>query len=122
MKNIESVVDSLVANNVEFVIVGGVAIIAHGVPYATFDLDFCCARTTENLKKIVNALTGFQPRLRDFPKELPFVWTKELCKAELILLFKPILATLICLGRSLVSVLIKRFLKIPKFQNYLITK
>lgn len=77
MKNIESVVDSLVAHKVEFVIVGGVAIIAHGVPYATFDLDFCYARTPENFKKIADALANFHPRLRDFPTDLPFVWDER---------------------------------------------
>jgi predicted nucleotidyltransferase len=77
MKHIQSAVDSLVEQAVEFVIVGGVAIIAHGVPYATFDLDFCYARTPENLKKIVAALKDFSPRLRDFPKDLPFVWDER---------------------------------------------
>jgi len=77
MKFIEPPLKSLIENEVEFVIVGGVAIIAHGVPYATFDLDFCYARTTENLKKIVAALAPFNPRLRGFPKELPFVWDER---------------------------------------------
>jgi hypothetical protein len=77
MRNVESAVDSLVACKVEFVIVGGVAIIAHGVPYATFDLDFCYARTPENLKKIIAALAPFKPRLRDFPKDLPFIWDER---------------------------------------------
>jgi hypothetical protein len=77
MREIESAVDSLVAHKVEFVIVGGVAIIAHGVPYATFDLDFSYRRTPENLKKIVSALAPFKPRLRGFPKDLPFVWDER---------------------------------------------
>jgi hypothetical protein len=38
MKHIERA-DALAAHDVEFAI-GGVAIIAHGVPYATFDLVF----------------------------------------------------------------------------------
>ncbi|MCY7376890.1 MAG: hypothetical protein LH472_13100 [Pyrinomonadaceae bacterium] len=67
----------MVKQTVEFVIVGGVAIIAHGVPYATFDLDFCYARTAGNLRKIVAALAGFNPRLRGFPKDLPFVWDER---------------------------------------------
>lgn len=77
MKEIESATASLIAHEVEFVIVGGVAIIAHGVPYATFDSDFCYSRTTENLKKIVAALADFNPRLRGFPKDLPFVWDER---------------------------------------------
>lgn len=77
MKHIEPPLKSLIEHKVEFVIVGGVAIIAHGVPYATFDLDFCYARTLENLKKIVAALERFKPRLRGFPADLPFVWDER---------------------------------------------
>jgi hypothetical protein len=77
MREIESAVDSLVAHGVEFVIVGGVAIIAHGVPYATFDLDFCYRRMPDNLKKVVSALAPFKPRLRGFPIGLPFVWNER---------------------------------------------
>lgn len=51
MKNIESAVDALIEKNVEFVIVGGVAIIAHGVPYATFDLDFCYSEHLKTKKE-----------------------------------------------------------------------
>ncbi len=77
MREIESAVDSLIAHEVEFVIVGGIAIIAHGVPYATFDLDFCYSRSSENLKKIVAAFADFKPRFRGFPKELPFTWDER---------------------------------------------
>lgn len=77
MKHIELPLKSLIANSVEFVIVGGVAIIAHGVPYATFDLDFCYSRTSENLRKIVLALVSFNPRLRGFPTDLPFIWDER---------------------------------------------
>lgn len=77
MKHIEQPLKFLTENDVEFVIVGGVAIIAHGIPYATFDLDFCYARTPENLKKIASALSPLNPRLRDFPKDLPFIWDER---------------------------------------------
>lgn len=82
MKHIEPPLKSLIEHNVEFVIVGGVAVIAHGVPYATFDLDFCYARTSENLKKIVSALASFSPRSRDFPKNLPFFWDERILQNE----------------------------------------
>ncbi len=77
MKHIELPLKSLIEHNVEFVIVGGVAIIAHGIPYATFDLDFCYSRTAENLRKIVSALASFNPRLRGFPEDLPFTWDER---------------------------------------------
>ncbi len=68
---------SLTENDVDFVIIGGVAITAYGSAYITKDLDFCYLRTTENLKRIVYALASFNPRLRGFPKELPFVWDER---------------------------------------------
>ena len=77
MKHIELPLKSLIEHRVEFVIVGGVAIIAHGIPYATFDLDFCYSRTSENLRKIASALASFNPRLRGFPEDLPFTWDER---------------------------------------------
>lgn len=77
MRHIEPALKSLVEQGVEFVIVGGVAIIAHGAPYSTFDLDFCYSRTAKNLQRIVAALAPFKPRLRGFPKDLPFIWDER---------------------------------------------
>lgn len=36
--------------------------------------DICYSRKRENLLRIAEALRPFNPRLRGFPKELPFVW------------------------------------------------
>jgi hypothetical protein len=62
---------------VDFVIVGGVAIRSHGGNYVTEDLDICYSRTNENLKKIALVLHPLDPRPRNFPKDLPYVfdWT-----------------------------------------------
>ena len=59
---------------VEFVIVGGVAVISHGHARATLDLDVCYARSPENLRKLVAALAPIRPRLRGAPADLPFLW------------------------------------------------
>jgi hypothetical protein len=69
--------EALTENKVDFIIVGGVAITAYGSAYITKDLDFCYLRTAENLKRIVRALAQFNPRLRGFPKELPFIWDER---------------------------------------------
>jgi len=74
---LEPALKSLVENEVEFVVIGGVAITAYGSAYVTQDLDFCYVRTPENIKKIVAALAPFNPRLRFFPKELPFFWDER---------------------------------------------
>lgn len=67
-------IQSLFKNEVEFVILGGVAIGFHGSSYVTQDLDFCYRRNKENLKKIVSALSQFKPRPRDFPENLPYIF------------------------------------------------
>ncbi|MGH7297583.1 MAG: DUF6036 family nucleotidyltransferase [Polyangiaceae bacterium] len=59
---------------VEFVVIGGLAVISHGHVRATLDLDICYARTPENLRRLVSALAPIHPRLRGAPPELPFFW------------------------------------------------
>ena len=62
---------------VEFVIVRGVAIRSHGGNYVTEDLDICYLRTNDNLRKIASVLTPLNPRPRNFPENLPYIfdWT-----------------------------------------------
>jgi len=45
MIQVEPTLRLLTQHQVEFVIVGGVAISAHGSSYLTYDLDVCYART-----------------------------------------------------------------------------
>ena len=77
MVELEPAIHALMENDVEFVIVGGVAITAYGSAYVTQDLDFCYLRSPSNLKKIANALAPFNPRLRGFPQDLPFIWDER---------------------------------------------
>ena len=59
---------------VEFVIVGGLALRSHGSGYLTQDLDICYSRSRKNLERIADSLRPFNPRPRGFPDNLPFVW------------------------------------------------
>ena len=77
MIQLESVLKSLTENEVEFVIVGGVAITAHGSAYLTQELDFCYSRSKDNLKKVVSALALFKPRPRNFPEDLPYIFDER---------------------------------------------
>lgn len=61
-------------SNVEFVIVGGIAIRSHGGNYITEDLDICYSRKRENLKKLAGVLEPLKPRPRGIPETLPFVF------------------------------------------------
>lgn len=77
MVEFEPAIKALTAKEVDFVIIGGVAISVHSSGYITRDLDFCYRRTTENLKRISAAFAPFSPRLRGFPENLPFVWDER---------------------------------------------
>ena len=57
---------------VKFVLVGGLAAIAHGAATLTGDVDICYARDSENLQRLAQALAPFHPRLRGAPPDLPF--------------------------------------------------
>lgn len=77
MVELRLAIEALSENKVDFVIIGGVAINLHSSAYVTEDFDFCFRRDRENLKRIVKAFALFNPRLRHFPKDLPFVWDDQ---------------------------------------------
>lgn len=80
MIQVEPTLRLLTRHQVEFVIVGGVAVSAHGSSYLTYDLDVCYARSRENLKRLAAALTPYHPRPRDFPADFPFVWDEQMLR------------------------------------------
>lgn len=71
---VEEVIAHLAQAQVEFIVVGGVSAVLHGVPLVTRDLDLCYRRTPENVKRLAAALQPFQPKLRGLPPELPNVF------------------------------------------------
>jgi len=64
--------------NVEFVIIGGVCGVLHGVPLVTFDLHVCCPFSLENLRRIEAAVADLHPYHRLTPKRLPLELSDEL--------------------------------------------
>ena len=72
MIELEKAIRSLVEHQVEFVIVGGVAISLHSSGYLTNDLDICFSRSKENLRRLTDALKPFDPRPRGISRDLPF--------------------------------------------------
>jgi hypothetical protein len=62
----------LADHGVDFVVVGGMAGLAHGSAYPTFDLDIAYARDRENIARLVAALEKIGVTLRDAPADLPF--------------------------------------------------
>lgn len=68
----EKLLQTLRAARVKFVLIGGLAAIAHGAATLTGDVDICYARDGQNLERLVQALAPFHPRLRGVPPDLPF--------------------------------------------------
>ncbi len=64
--------DVLATHGVEFVLVGGLAGIAHGSAYNTLDLDIVYSREPENLEHLAAALRDVEATLRGAPSGLPF--------------------------------------------------
>jgi hypothetical protein len=57
---------------VDFLVVGGVAAVAHGSARLTQDLDVVYSRRPDNLARLASALTPLTPYLRGAPPGLPF--------------------------------------------------
>lgn len=74
MIDIKKAITTLASHDIKFVVIGGVALGIHSAAYVTYDIDICYSRKRENLGKIAETLKPFNPRLRGFPKELPFIW------------------------------------------------
>jgi len=77
MTEFRSLVEALVAADVEFIVVGGLAAAAHGSPRVTQDIDVVYSRSPANLDRVVRALAPWKPYLRGAPPGLPFVWSVE---------------------------------------------
>ena len=95
---VESLLKELHRLEVEFVIIGGMAAVAHGSAYLTLDLDLCYSRKKENLEKLAQALAPFHPLLRGAPADLPFRLDASALKSELNFMLTTDLADLDLLG------------------------
>jgi len=59
---------------VKFIVTGGIAGLAHGLARATFDIDLVYARDATNVRRLIEALRAFTPRLRGASPEFLFSW------------------------------------------------
>jgi predicted nucleotidyltransferase len=71
--NPRSLLGRLVENGVDFVIVGGMAVILQASPRFTKDLDICYSPAEENLDSLGEVLLGLDARLRGIDEEVPFI-------------------------------------------------
>jgi hypothetical protein len=59
--------------NIDFVIVGGVAVVVQAHARYTDDLDICYATDGDNLERLGDFLTDLGARLRGISEDLPFI-------------------------------------------------
>lgn len=83
----QRLLQALIDANVEFVVIGGTAALAHGALTPTKDLDVAAPLTEDNLGRLLQALAPFRPRHATRP-DLGVVWQSpaELTKFRLLLL------------------------------------
>jgi predicted nucleotidyltransferase len=97
----ERLLQTLHAARVKFVLIGGLAAVAHGTATLTGDVDICYARDQENLERLAQALAPFHPRLRGAPPDLPFRLDPPTLRAGLNFTLTTDLADLDLLGEVL---------------------
>jgi hypothetical protein len=68
----KSLLRSLIANSVDFVVIGGLAGMARGSSYPSYDLDLAYARDRDNLERLAATLRELGATLRGAPAGLPF--------------------------------------------------
>jgi hypothetical protein len=71
--DLKRLLEPLVRHGVDFVLIGGMAGIARGSAYPTFDLDVVYARGHVNASRLVSTLEEIGVRLRGAPPDLPFI-------------------------------------------------
>jgi hypothetical protein len=72
MEQLNQILERLNRHGVEYVVVGGLACVFHGVPLVTRDVDVCLPFTKENLARLETAVADLHPYHRQTPQRLPF--------------------------------------------------
>jgi hypothetical protein len=88
----------LVANKVDFVVIGGIAARLWGSPTVTRDLDICYARTPANYERLAAALRQVHAKLRGVRDEVPFRLDARTLAAGDSFTFRSDVGDLDCLG------------------------
>lgn len=77
----QPILEVLVRQEVDFVLIGGLAGISHGSAYNTQDVDIAYERSMDNLERLAAALAELGATLRNAPPGLPFVPDAQTLKA-----------------------------------------
>jgi hypothetical protein len=76
-RNDQALLTRLQDSGLDFVVIGGVCVVFHGAPIATFDLDICCPFGRENVDRIENAVRDLHPVHRLTANKLPLELTRS---------------------------------------------
>ncbi len=76
-QNDQALLMRLKNSGLEFVVIGGLCVVYHGVPVATFDLDICCPFGEENVRKIELAVKDLNAVHRLTANKLPLEETRS---------------------------------------------
>src|SRR4029453_7441662 len=71
--NAREMLRRLAAGRVDFVVIGGIAMVLHGSARITRDLDIVFGSSAANLRRLGQVLVDLEARLRDVDTGLPFV-------------------------------------------------
>jgi hypothetical protein len=100
VQNLSQLTRRFVEAQVEFVLIGGFAAVAHGTTLVTRDVDICCRFNQANLKRIQTVLGDLHPVHRSRP-DLPLNLTPEQCAKLKNLYLKTDLGAVDCLSEVL---------------------
>jgi len=73
MSNLNDVLKLLLENEIEFVLVGGLAGVLHGSSLVTKDVDICALLKPENIQRLRKVLAPYNPKHRMTPQRLSFL-------------------------------------------------
>ncbi len=97
-QNDQALLTRLKAGGLDFVVIGGVCVVFHGAPLATFDLDICCPFGEVNVRKIESAVNDLHPVHRLTANKLPLEETRSSFGSLKNIYLQTDLGKLDCLG------------------------
>ena len=77
----KSMLRALLDHRVDFVVIGGLAGMARGSSYPSYDLDVAYAREEQNLERLAEALRELRATVRGVPADVPFQLDARTLKA-----------------------------------------
>jgi hypothetical protein len=86
----DELLEALTRRGVDFVVIGGFAVVLQGSARVTLDLDICFATDAGNIEALGQALTELGAKLADVDEDVPFVAdAATLRRVELLTLVTP---------------------------------